>query len=249
MKIEAILKEIERLGETGHVHEVEKNGVKCVCIYLSSDNAVKPVVYLNGFPEECSAEEIAKKIIEISKEHENPCIDFSFVNEWHKVKPMVIPCIARKAGKDAVKMPFLDMELYFRAVINNCMSMIIRKDMLNLYNISFDELYTTAFENYKDEREVFGFGHMTVITNEKRHHGAAHICDKELLAELADKMQSDLVILPSSIHECLIFEYDGSDLSEFNEMVRNVNADTVDPEEQLSDHAYIYKRESREITY
>ena len=119
MKIEAILREIEKLGETGNVHVADKNGVKRVGIYLSSDKDVKPVVYLHGFPECYSAEEIAKKIIEISKEHENPCFDISGMDNWEKVKYMVIPCIARKAGEDAVKMPFLDMELYFRVVINN----------------------------------------------------------------------------------------------------------------------------------
>ena len=50
-----------------------------------------------------------------------------------------------------------------------------------------------------------------------------------------------LIIIPSSTHEVLLIPCDPeTDVLSFNEMVQEVNATQLMPEEVLSDNAYIY---------
>lgn len=89
---------------------------------------------------------------------------------------------------------------------------------------------------------------MFVLTNEKRNLGAAAVLYKDMLRKLSEKLQSDLYILPSSIHECIILpaDEDGT-IEELEALVCRVNRSQVAREEQLSDHVYRYLREKDEI--
>jgi len=61
-------------------------------------------------------------------------------------------------------------------------------------------------------------------------------CDKA-----AERAGGDFYILPSSIHEVLIVPDNGMmDLAALENMVREVNATTVDPSEKLTDNVYHY---------
>ena len=49
-----------------------------------------------------------------------------------------------------------------------------------------------------------------------------------------------LVVLPSSIHEMLIMPYNDSiNMNDLSFMVADVNANQVEPEERLTDRAYL----------
>ena len=64
-----------------------------------------------------------------------------------------------------------------------------------------------------------------------------------MLKEFADSQGSDLVILPSSIHEVLLVPYkERLDFEYLRQMVRNINGLEVPPEDQLSDEVYLYER-------
>ena len=66
--------------------------------------------------------------------------------------------------------------------------------------------------------------------------------------ELADKFDSDIYILPSSIHETLLIPADGEkDAEELKDMVRTINATEVSPEEVLSDNVYVYIRATERV--
>jgi hypothetical protein len=87
-----------------------------------------------------------------------------------------------------------------------------------------------------------------VITNLNKTYGAIAMCDTDLLSEIADKYETDLVILPSSIHECIVTPINiGIDTNELETMVREINETEVDPEDQLSDKIYRFKRSTRQI--
>ena len=74
-----------------------------------------------------------------------------------------------------------------------------------------------------------------VLSNQRNLHGAAVILYDGILREFAGNMGSDLIILPSSIHEVLLIPYEeGSDLSELKQMVMYVNSTEVSEEEILS---------------
>lgn len=66
---------------------------------------------------------------------------------------------------------------------------------------------------------------------------------------MAEKLQGDLLILPSSIHEVLVIPDTGwQDYEALNAMVRAVNREVVSREEQLSDHIYRYIRREKRLT-
>ena len=69
-----------------------------------------------------------------------------------------------------------------------------------------------------------------------------------LLAEIAKKLNCDLYVLPSSIHECIIMPVTELHTKEdLSKMVCHVNEREVLEEEILSDHVYYYDRLSDEL--
>ena len=90
--------------------------------------------------------------------------------------------------------------------------------------------------------------HMYVLTNKYAVNGSAAILYSKKIGRLADILESDLYIMPSSIHEMIIvpkkYYHNASKLAA---LVRDINAEHVDLEEQLSDNIYTYDRESGNI--
>ena len=72
----------------------------------------------------------------------------------------------------------------------------------------------------------------------------------DLLQDLADKKESDLPILPSSVNEALLLAEEDNmlDMDSVKKMVEDINRDYVDEEERLSDNIYIYRRETGKIS-
>lgn len=83
---------------------------------------------------------------------------------------------------------------------------------------------------------------MYVVSNQNCVNGAINAFREDVLTDLANKIGPDLYIIPSSIHECIIISTDFGDPDEASEMVHFVNADSVQEEEQLSDHVYIFSK-------
>ena len=68
------------------------------------------------------------------------------------------------------------------------------------------------------------------------------------MKELADRLESDLLILPSSLHEVLLLPDDQEQGYDFyRQMVHEVNVTQVEPEEILSFNLYRYDRQKAEI--
>lgn len=88
-----------------------------------------------------------------------------------------------------------------------------------------------------------------IISNTEKTFGSAGICDKELLSKIAKEHNSSFVIIPSSIHECIIYFDNDPNMKEYNAMVREINATEVAPEEELSDHAYFFNKNTCEISW
>lgn len=83
--------------------------------------------------------------------------------------------------------------------------------------------------------------HMYVFSNKTHMHGASSVLNRKKLESLARVYGVDqLIVLPSSIHEMLVMPYcDEMDLKYMNQLVREVNAEEVLPEERLTDQAYL----------
>ena len=93
----------------------------------------------------------------------------------------------------------------------------------------------------QDERSMY------VITNESKLFGAASMLYEEPLHELAEKIGSDLYILPSSIHEVIAVSADFGSPDEWAEMVYEINMDQVDINDRLSNQVYCYDKDLRTL--
>ena len=85
---------------------------------------------------------------------------------------------------------------------------------------------------------------MYVLSNKEKTMGAACILYDSILTLIGERLQDDFYILPSSIHECIVVPMNiTTTKKELQEMVREINATQVIPEEVLSDEVYTYTRE------
>lgn len=180
--------------------------------------------------------------------------------------------------EDVPYLPFLDLAIVFSVMIeiskDNFGTVLIRKDFLPQWNIEKEELFEIAKKNtYKDlqpeycsiedvvppmfdekDKDLWGVPipsfPIYILSNKKRFHGAGVICYPEYLKSLAEQLNCDLYIIPSSVHEVLIVPMaDYIDLNTLSEMVRQVNATEVPPEEVLSNHAYYFLRAKNQLQY
>lgn len=155
-------------------------------------------------------------------------------------------------------------------------SAVVNYGLLKHYGLSEHELYDLAFENTKrllppdaktmqdilrelmglpsaeDEEllNVPGMPKMYVISNKQKVWGASVMLYPEVFKKLSDEVfQSDLYILPSSIHECICVSADEEhDLEQLTAMVMEINATEVAPNERLSNQVYFYSRKTGEIS-
>lgn len=115
-------------------------------------------------------------------------------------------------------------------------------------HMSLEQVVQSLFEDVeKDSESVPPFTSeecptMTVITNHTKMHGATALVDTECIREVADRVGSDLFILPSSVHEVLALSTDIGSPFELANMVSCVNDDCVDVQDYLSDNVYLYRR-------
>lgn len=88
-----------------------------------------------------------------------------------------------------------------------------------------------------------------VVSNIFGINGAAVILYPEVLKNLAFMEESDLVLLPSSIHEFLLLPYHNKlDMKNLKDIVERINRAEVPETDVLSDNVYLYDRERNKIS-
>ena len=91
---------------------------------------------------------------------------------------------------------------------------------------------------------------MYVLTNKICINGATVLLYKDVLNELSVLLDSDLYLLPSSVHEIIAIPYENPQQQfHLEEMVQEINRTQVSPEEVLSDHVYVFRRNSQDVVY
>lgn len=157
------------------------------------------------------------------------------------------------------------MEIIFNVFVdfdgNNRGTVLITNSHLEKWNIKKEFLYSIASRNTEKImpfefmamedilQELTGEefepseNEMYVLSNKDRCFGAAVLLYKDALKNVADILQDDYYILPSSVHELIIIpKLKSVGKDELTLMVKDVNATQLEPEEILSDHAYFYSR-------
>lgn len=87
-----------------------------------------------------------------------------------------------------------------------------------------------------------------MLTNCERQKGAASLLYPEELEKLAKKLDSDLYILPSSVHEVLIVNAQEFQPDNLAQTVYEMNKNMTSIEERLSNQVYFYNRQTQEIS-
>lgn len=173
---------------------------------------------------------------------------------------------------------YLDLAIVFCCLVDatehGTATILIRNQHLSYWGISSNELYALACENTPrllpselrsmtsvlkellcqidtatlEDEELSSNYPMYVLTNSHKLHGSTCILYQNLLHDFADKLQADLYVLPSSIHEVLLIPaVDNTSCGDLSAMVREVNSTQLSADEILSDHVYFYSRAEKKL--
>ena len=121
------------------------------------------------------------------------------------------------------------------------MEAMLRSMMFDKKPESFDGDFQEMFE------EVLGQAgtSMYILSNKKRYLGAGTIALPGITEALANAMDSNFFVIPSSIHELIIVKDDGeANADDLNQMVHDVNTTQVEENEVLGDTVLYYDRET-----
>ena len=114
---------------------------------------------------------------------------------------------------------------------------------------SMVEILSREFPDMADALEDDTIG-CTVVSNRFNFYGFSVIFYSGVLARLAEEKGGNLIIIPSSVHEALVLVDKGMvDTAEINQTIWFVNHTQVLKEEQLSNQAYYYDRETKELYF
>lgn len=166
-------------------------------------------------------------------------------------------------------LPFLDLTITFHCLVQNKMDYIsslrITNHHLELWGINIKKLTEIAKDNtprifpasIRTMEEIFrGFSLATeedvnpmyVVSNNTGINGASCLLYKDVISVLAGELNSNLFILPSSIHEIIVMKDDGFiGKEELAQMVKEVNLTQVAEEDFLSDSVYYYSADEQRI--
>lgn len=172
--------------------------------------------------------------------------------------------------KEVPWVPFLDLAVIFYLHLgireDKQITSVIHNNQAKFWNLSPKDLYALAQKNTpriypgtfsRLEHLLFGWDEeenrlkpcetpippLYILTNQTGINGASCILYDNIIKDFADRIGSDLIILPSSIHEVLLLpdshteEYEG-----VRQIVQSVNAEDVPKEDVLSDEIYLFRR-------
>lgn len=207
-------------------------------------------------------------------------IDVSCFRDFDRMKNRIVMRLINKEKNEDLLVnipwiPFLDLAIiftiYFETPSEVYAGTIIHNNHMKDWNTSVEEIFELSKSNSAkllpcDLRSMPDFlndmvgevivdnsdmkNYMYVLTNSVKTHGAACMAYNSVIEEFARKMDSDVFVLPSSIHEVMLLcDNDDMSLNGLSELVHEVNATQVSEGDYLSDHAYLYKRETKEYLY
>lgn len=205
----------------------------------------------------------------------NENVNMDFLYDFNRVKGRIhMRIVSMEKNEEFLEqlayVPYLDLAVVFTIAMSMEDSVratiTVRKEFLECWGVDETELWKVACENMAEDYELISMSkimgdhlgkceepeldpNLYILTNHSKVHGAVTMVQPGVLCHAAEELSAKkLVILPSSVHEVLLVVADDEmDMNWFNNMVREVNSTQVMPEEVLSDHVYVYDRESDEV--
>lgn len=252
-----IIDTLKNDGFNCEVVEVTKNGVNLTGIRYHKEGCnVAPTFYIDHCKTDIEAITACKKVFS------EPIPDFSDPFESFDPSKLTARVYAKGKVDTDIKRDFLDMEIVATWSVNKGDingSITMRSDYLKLIGMTAEEVLNKAIENTckatyaKSLVEYLGIPYglvpdiMYMLTSSFCSYGAAAILNTEALKEVADKLHSDLFVLPSSVHEVITVPAESDDVETLLQMVRCVNATELEPTEKLTDNVYRFNRSTQEL--
>ena len=154
---------------------------------------------------------------------------------------------------------------------NGHMSTVITDNLMEMYGLTTPELHSIAMDNLakteisfrsmmdviremmpENEPDFFGADEMPmyVLNTNDMFNGARAILDTRTMDDIAQKLNGDFIVIPSSINECIILPMrDALNREDMDGMIQDVNSTQVEAEERLSDHIYMYDAVEHELVH
>lgn len=173
---------------------------------------------------------------------------------------------------------FLDLSVVYRVVVsrgkNNVSSFLVTNEIVKAEELVEEELFKASMKNnqkyfpskaeriekmllrlvgdvempYGDLEQVPEERRLYVITNDYGFFGANAILNNDFIREVAEKFGTDCYILPSSINEVIILSANCNSAEVLMSEVKEINRNSVEPGERLSDNVYLFKLEDNSIS-
>ena len=173
---------------------------------------------------------------------------------------------------------YLDLSIIFKVIVDSpnatgISTITINNSYLEMWNVTVTDIHLLAKENTPrlmpakiknifnimqelcpgNMKEIFSFDNalpMYVLTNTNCVNGSCCILYPNVLANFADAVDSDIYVLPSSVHETILLTGipNHLDTSYLKQMVSEVNTTEVSDEEILSDSVYLFSKETHTLS-
>ncbi len=241
--------------------EVVKNGYVKNAITVGTGR-IRPNLYEESVEKIETEEELIEMVSNAIERMPN--LDIDEIMSRENAIANVVSCIRHETNDDSiVKFPVMgDLEEYFRLQIGDEMSIVLKKEHLDVLDASEEEIREWGRANLRKQVSIqdmvsvlaglmgldkdfvpdyMDTPKMFIATNRRKTNGASVVLLTDCLDEFcAEQGIRHLAILPSSIHEVILVDCDESEGHDFDSLIQAVNTEKVEAEERLSSHAYYY---------
>ncbi len=262
MELKNVKEMLEKYDIEAEEITVNKNGIPVKGLIVGHD-AIRPTIYEHTVKDLDEMEVLHL----VNDALMNPMIsevDTSKLLDKDFILDNVYCAIRHRTDDESIiKINFKDdLEIYFYISLieeaNGTRGTVkVKSQILDNTGISCDELVEAAKSNTKKTIDIVSMSSMLssmtgedypsdfplyVATNDRRFNGAVAMYFEDILNDFCLlKGFKEILIIPSSIHECLIIPAtDDSSVKELCNMIKEVNQTTVSEFEQLSDHPYCF---------
>lgn len=235
--------------------------------FRKEGNSTYPIVYIDEYIEKiengASARDLAWEIVHIANKALTTTFDLPTVSKKFILENVIYQLVNGEKNeynsRNLFMKNYLDLKIIYRVRISEEKSFLITNTLIDSLGISTEELDRAAFQNTEtceflivELSEYLGLGFMSLpvyvigISDEYgklANFGASILLYKSYFRKLADQFDSNLIILPASIHELLVIpESGGIEPESALNIVKSVNSTAVSPEDFLSNSVYYYDK-------
>lgn len=257
-----------------NVKDITKNNntnLAGIAIKTATSGKYTAVVYVddlyNDFVNGESIENIVKNVMNACNAH-TPASDFD-ITDYDKIRPHLFMTLVNaelnKDNENLLADSFLDLLKIVKIRVpggNPDGIITVTKDMTEMWGVTATQVFIDAISAKNPYTElthspvsIYLMGEddnspMEFVTNEMKSFGSGAILydDKAVLKKIAKKYDTDLIILPSSVHEVLTVPYtEDVDADYLKDTIKNINDSIVNKKDILSYSAYKYSRDTNSV--